>query len=142
MIAASVVWVTLAGAYLLLAGQVSRNEIIAGLGASVTAAVYAAVAHRTVDAPLRLRLPWLRVILTVLRDLAVDTVRVGAALFSAKPGALSHRKPRAGEMADPGRRAVAILALSVAPNSFVVRAEDDAMLMHRLAGSDGKGSPE
>ncbi len=135
MMFAGIAWVVLAAAYLLFAGQVSRNEIIAGLGASVAAGVYAAVAHRAQAAPLRLRLAWPRVIAAALRSLVVDTLRVGLALLRARRGSLARRRMGTDEAA-PGPRAVTILSLSLAPNAFVVRAADDSLLLHRLAPSD------
>jgi multisubunit Na+/H+ antiporter MnhE subunit len=132
MSVAMVAWVGSAAVYLLFAGQASPHELIAGLGASVLVAAFAIIAHRAAAAPMRLRLPWLRVIGGVAKDLVVDTVRVGAALLRPRPGTLS----RVGAPTEPGRRAVAILAASVAPNSFVVRAGDDGMVLHRLVGSD------
>jgi hypothetical protein len=137
MIFGIVAWIGLAATYLLFAGQVSRNEVIAGLGASLLAAAYAVVAHRTTDAKLRLRLPWLRVIGGVATDLVVDTIGVGATLVRPRAGDLS-RRPLPVQ---PGRRAVAILAASVAPNSYVVGTDRDAMVMHRLAASGGTETP-
>jgi hypothetical protein len=137
MVFALAAWVGLAAAYLLFAGQVSGHELIAGLGASLLAGAYAVVAHHAAVSPLRLRLPWLRVVAGVARDLVVDTSRVGAALLRPRAGALAEGELPAGD----GRRAVAILALSVAPNGFVVRAGDHAMAMHRLVEADRTEAP-
>jgi hypothetical protein len=126
---AAIAWVGLAAAYLLFAGQVSRNEIIAGLGASILAAVYAAIAHRAADRKLRLRLNWPRVAASVLRSLLVDTAKVGAALVRCEPGLLTSRAQPAE---DAGRKAVTVLALSMAPNSYVVRDDGDALVLHAL----------
>jgi hypothetical protein len=126
---AAFAWIGLAALYLLFAGQVSRNEIIAGLGASLAAALYALVSHRTARAPLRLRLNWLRVVASAARSLIVDAARVGAAMVRGEPGRLTSREaPRE----DAGPRAVSVLALSVAPNSFVVRDDGDALVLHEL----------
>jgi multisubunit Na+/H+ antiporter MnhE subunit len=126
---AAVAWVGLAALYLLFAGQVSRNEIIAGLGASVLAALYAAVARHVAKAKLRLRLHWPRIAASVLRSLVVDTAKVGVALLRCEPGLLTSREQPAQ---DAGQRAVTVLAVSVAPNSFVVRDDGDALVLHEL----------
>ncbi len=119
----------LAATYLLLAGQVSRNEVLAGLGASVIAAVYAIVAHRTVETPFGLRLRWMRVAMMVVTSLLTDTARVAVGLVRAAPGKLVRQPPLPAES---GARAVAILALSLAPNSFVARASDKETLLHQM----------
>jgi hypothetical protein len=129
---APVAWAGLAGLYLLLAGQVSFHEVIAGTAASVAAAAYATVAHRAM-APLPLRLPWLAVARRVISALVLDTIRVGVSLIRAAPGSQSRQKL---PDADRGRRAVEILTVSTAPNGFVLRADQTDMLLHRLVDMD------
>jgi multisubunit Na+/H+ antiporter MnhE subunit len=133
MIFASVAWVGLAATYLLFAGQISQTELIAGLGASLAAAAYALTARHVAEQPLNLRLPWHRVVARVAKSVVVDTIRVGLALIRATPGSLSRR---ASAPADAGHRAVAILALSLAPNGVVVDTQDGDVLLHQLVRAE------
>jgi hypothetical protein len=136
MMFAGLSWLALALSYLVFAGQVSRNELIAGFGACAIAVGHAVIAHRAADAPMRLRLRWDRVIGIAATSLVMDTIRVGAALLRPRPGALSPETLPLDEAVPSGRRAVAILTLSLAPNGFVVRADGTRAVMHQLVPTD------
>jgi hypothetical protein len=73
------------------------------------------------------------VVATASKSLVVDTTRVGLALIRATPGSLSRL---ASPPADAGHRAVSILALSLAPNGFVVDTRDGTILLHQLVRAE------
>lgn len=147
------VWCVLAGLYLLFAGQVSSSEIIAGMIATVTATGFAVSLHRARSRRLRLRAPWLRLVGQPLTALFTDSIRVARVLLRAlrrRPdgavGILARQPFRHGDApaADAGRRGLATLALSAAPNGYVlnVPSGDDALLMHRLVPAAPDPDPE
>jgi hypothetical protein len=147
------VWCVLAAFYLLFAGQVSSHEIAAGMVATAPATVFAVLLHRARSRWMRLTAPWLRLVGRPLATLFPDAVRVGLRLARAlwRPpdgaGGFVARQPfRHGDAGadDAGRRGMVTLALSVAPNGYVmnVPAGDDAVLMHRLARVAPDPDPE
>jgi hypothetical protein len=101
---------------------------------------------RNAARPLRVRAPWPRILTRVSGALVMDTGRVGLALLRslARPvtGVASVQRfaPGGSGAQDSGRRAVVILATSLAPNGFVMRVKPDALLVHQLvpapAGED------
>ena len=125
-------WIASAVTYLLLAGQVSRNEMIACVGAGVAVAAFAMGAHRLVGEPFRLSIPSVRGAAAVLQAVVIDTGRVGAALCKANPGSLSCGPALPAQASDRG---MAILRLSLAPNGFVAGVRRNAALVHRLVST-------
>lgn len=134
-------WVALFAFYLLFAGQASRAEVCAGaLAAFVGIGLQLYVRLRS-QRSIRLAAPWLTIAGRVGAALARDTVQVGGALARAvlsgdvwgrtqpQPFAPGGDAPEAA-----GRRALVVLAGSMAPNGLVwqVAAEDSALLVHRL----------
>jgi hypothetical protein len=147
------VWCVLAACYLLFAGQVSSQEIAAGLVATAPATGFAVLLHRARSRRMRLRAPWFRLVGRPLAALFPDVVRVGLRLLRAlwRPpdgaaGMVARQPFRYGDAdaGDAGRRGMTTLALSVAPNGYVmnVPAGDDAVLMHRLAPAVPDPDPE
>lgn len=142
MVGACVAWALLFGAYLLFAGQVSADEIVAGTVAGVAGAVLSSRIRRVAERRFVLRAPWGRVARRIAASLVSDTGRVAMALTRAvmhgpdAGGSLLHQPfARDGATeADAGRRAIVVLAASLAPNAYVLRiAEDrDEMLLHCL----------
>ena len=146
---AFVVFLISAGLYLIFAGQVSGTEIAAGVPAAGLVAAYAGLRHRGESRPMRLRGPWLRLVLSPTAAVAGDAARVGIRLLRAVfvPGSrvagTTSRQPfRSGsaEPADAGWRALVTLASSLAPNGIVLDVvpsallrDEHALLMHRLA---------
>lgn len=146
---AFIVFLVSIGLYLLFAGQVSGTEVAAGVPAAGLIAAYAGLRHRGESRPMRLRGPWLRLVLAPLASVAGDAVRVGVQLLRAVflpgshvVGTVSRQPFRSGSAgpADAGRRALVTLASSLAPNGFVLDVapsgllpDEHALLMHRLA---------
>ena len=144
-----IVFLVSTGLYLVFAGQVSGTETAAGVPTAGLVAAYAGLRHRGGSRPMRLRGPWLRLILSPTAAVAGDAVRVGVCLLRAVfvsgshvAGTVSRQPFRSGSAgpADAGRRALVTLASSLAPNGFVLdvapselRPDEHALLMHRLA---------
>lgn len=130
-------WAGLASFYLLLAGQLSPSELGAGAALATGAAAYACIAHLRAERALSLPKRWKLVALTTATRLFPDAARVGWALLLGRQGALASQEFRTGNETaqDAAHRAVAILAVSAAPNAFVVTLDDkgQTMLLHHLA---------
>jgi hypothetical protein len=135
-------WTTLFAFYVLFAQQATRAELCAGLLVAALGAALQLYLHRSGDGPLQLNAPWGRLAARVAASVARDTIAVGRALVRASFGQSVHGlvQPQAfaaeGSTAS-GRRAVVILAASLAPNGFVehVAAEEQALLLHRLVAT-------
>ncbi len=124
--------------YLVFAGQVGVTEVAAGVPASLLATLLAARVHRV--GPRRLGADprqAIRLLARIPASLATDLVRVGVALARGRSGRLTRVRFREGGPGppDPGRRAMATIALSLAPNGIVVAipSGEDAMVLHTLA---------
>lgn len=146
-------WVVLAGLYLLFAGQLSGSEVIAGVPASLAAAVFALLVHRVQPRRFQVRAPWLRVVVRPIAALFPDAARVGTMLLRAmwrRPdgplGVISQQPFRHGgnQPGDAGRRALTTLGLSLAPNGYVLLVPDDRDMLpvHRLAPAVMGSDPE
>lgn len=145
MVAAGVAWALLTGLYLAFAGQAGAVEATAGLVAGLAGAVLSHAVRRAGERSFRLRgIPWGRVLGRPLLALAMDTVRVGGVLLRAVlrgpdrvRGAAVGQPFRHGrdEPSAAARRGLATLAVSFAPNSYVLRiaGRRDQMELHRLA---------
>ena len=146
---AFVVFLVSVGAYLVFAGQVSGTEAAAGVPAAGLVAAYAGLRHHGESRAMRLRGPWLRLVLSPMASVAGDAARVGVHLLRAVfvpgshvAGTISRQPFRSGNAGpvDAGRRALVTLAGSLAPNGFVLDVapsvllpDEHALLMHRLA---------
>lgn len=137
------VWIAFAAAYVLFAGQLSLTEAAAGVPAAAASTVFVLALRRCEQRGLRLQAPWFRLARSALGSLAGDVVRVGGVLLealvhppAAPVGRLTRQPFRQGGAApaDAGRRGLASLVISVAPNGFMVDiyGHADAMVMHRL----------
>ncbi len=131
--------------YAAFAGSVDTHEILAGIGCLVLVGGLVVVLHRGERRKLALRPP-LRVFLRVVSALLADTLRVGRVLCAAilrrpdgRAGTIDTVAFRHGDQRpdEAGRRAVVVLAASLAPNGFVLAAPRgrDELVMHRLAPS-------
>ena len=146
------IWVWLAGAatYLVLAGQLSPDEVAAavllgGLGAGWHFAVLNDGARR-----FRFERPALRVIGASLAGLPGATLRVGARLAAALVRPVEGRRVErvfhrgtADDPRDRGRRAVVLLATSLAPDSYALDlpVSEETIVFHALTGSSPGGDP-
>ncbi len=131
-------WVVLAAFYLLCAGEIGADEVIAAVASGLVGTALSALIRRDAGRRFRLRAPWPRVVLRPLADLAPDAVRVARVLLSRHPHGEAVVQPFAPGGATPedaGRRALVTLAASLAPNGYVLRILDasDGLVMHRLA---------
>jgi len=123
----------LAAAYLLFAGQVSPGEALAA-GPAVAAGFGLAVLNRRhAQHALRGTAADFAPLTKLPGALAVDTVRVAAALLRSlvrpRTGVFLSRPLRANRPAETG---LAVLAQSLAPNGFVADLGDEALVLHRL----------
>lgn len=148
-------WITLSGLYLAFCGQISAAEIAAALLAGLLATLFSTLMRRMVDRTFNVRAPSRRIVAQAARSLMVDTLRVGAVLvrapFARHNGRFVRELPAASPdgastdgLSTAGRRATALLAASIAPNGYVIEAQRDALILHRLAdvsrGSDRRGT--
>ena len=147
------IWIWLGGtaSYMVLAGQFSADEVVAavllgGLGAGWHFAVLHDGARR-----FHFDRPALRAIGSALLGLPGATLRVGARLAAG----LLHRaegrrveqpfhRGTADSAEDRGRRAVVVLATSLAPDSYALRLplDEDTITFHVLTGSSPGGDPQ
>jgi hypothetical protein len=144
------IWLAGAIAYMVLAGQFSGDEMVAavvlgGFGAGWHFAVMHDGARR-----FRFERPALRVIAASLAGLPGATLRVGARLASALLHPVEGRRIEqpfhrgaADDPRDRGRRAVVVLATSLAPDSYVLRSPvgEDTITFHALTGSSPDTDP-
>ncbi|TNC12697.1 hypothetical protein FF100_13580 [Methylobacterium terricola] len=151
MLRSTLAWLGTLALYLLLAGAAGTHEVATGI---VVAGLTTAWAGRIrTEAKRHFRFsrthlaPWSR----ALAGLGSATLRTGAALARAvlvgsHPGH-AHRRPfRRGpedEPAERARRAGAVLLASLAPDSFVLRADPgrDEALIHALGESPPPADP-
>ncbi|KMO39462.1 hypothetical protein VQ02_10030 [Methylobacterium variabile] len=151
MLRSALTWLGTLALYLLLAGEAGSHEVATGI---VVASLMTAWAWRIRTAAKRhFRVscahlaPWGR----ALAGLGPATLRTGAVLARAilvgtHPGH-AHRRPfRRGpedEPAERARRAGAVLLASLAPDSFVLRADPgrDEVLIHALGETPPPADP-
>lgn len=131
-------WVILFAFYLLFAGQASRAEACAGALAALAGIGLQLFVRLRSQRSMRLAAPWLTLAGRVGASLACDTMRVGGALARVILGADVRGRTRpqtfvpGGDAPEAaGRRALVVLAASMAPNGFVWR-EGSGLLVHRL----------
>ncbi len=132
------------GFYLLLAGSLSRTELITCAVVAIGFAGLATVLHLRQERRLRLSLPPARALWLLACAVPLDTTRVGLVLLRAlrrRPDdqlttvAAQPFQPGGDHPEDAARRALVILGSSLAPNGFVVGLPRDgqALRLHRLA---------
>lgn len=132
-IRAGLTWGCLFSLYLLLIGQTSVDEVIAGLATAAVATALSVLVRQSSGHPFRLkRLAWLPAVGNALKTVPGDVVIITARLVSA-------HVPRGGtetellEVEDTTERAVQILATSFAPNRYVISPiKGGQLLLHRL----------
>ncbi len=138
----AVAWLVFFGVYLLYAGEVSLNEILAGIPAAGALACFAVASRRAEQRHLRVRAPWPRLLLRPVGSLFADAAKVGRVLLAAlvrRPdgpiGRAAAQPFREGGSDDAGRRALVTLGSSVAPNGYVLAIGRETLILHRLAPS-------
>jgi hypothetical protein len=134
-----IVFLLLCGAYVLLVGPLSVSEALAAIPAVFGGFGFAILHDRVAEHPLRVRAPW-RVWGSVPVTFVKDTVLVGRALLNPVSGRIASQPfdPGGADVESAGRRAAVILGASLAPNGYVVRVTDDALILHQLVPASAK----
>lgn len=128
-----VTWCVAAGAYLLFAGQVSADELVASIIAGFCAGAWLALLRRRAQVQFELRLAVVPALMRAVAALPGACAKVGVALFrSAITGrggviiAQGFDTGRQNEAHEVGRRGAAMLLASLAPDGYVVRVDKEA----------------
>lgn len=146
------VWVWALGAlsYMILAGQFSGDEVVAAGLLGVVAVLW----HRALMGAGAGRFAFDRQALAVLAravgGLPSATVAVGGRLAAALIGPVAGTRVarefsngRRDAPGEAGRRAVVVLAASLAPDAYVLRLprDEDTILYHAITGREPSGDP-
>lgn len=126
------VWAALAAAYVLLAGQISVDEALAGLVMTLLAAGYGVVLRLLCRRRMSLRAPWGRIAAGLLKAMVVETALLVRAILRGERGCVDHQPFVKGDKRDGGRRGLVTLATSLTPNGIVLRIEGQAIAVHRM----------
>ncbi len=132
-------WVLLTLLWVELVSSSSLPEIVLGVCCGAIAAGAALLGRTEQNRQYRFRLQWLRWFVLAAPAAVRDTLRVARLLLRPRAereaGTLRLvRLPNEDDALRAGRRALAVLALGVAPGSYVVDAEHDELLIHELPG--------
>jgi len=148
-----VAFLAAAGFYLLLAGSLSRNELITAGVVAAAFAILVVVLRLRQETRLGLPIPPLTAMLRPILALLTDSGRVGAVLLrvvARRPeggyGTITPQpfRPGGSTPEDAGRRGLVTLGSSLAPNGYVLEwsPSQDALLMHRLAAVSSSENTE
>lgn len=136
MLTFPLVWLAAAGVYLVFAGQLTTDELVAAALIGLAGALWWFSVQRKAQVRLRLEPAAAGAAVRAVVGLPQACVRVAARFCAIITGGKGGRiveeafeTGRQNEPRDFGRRAVALLAASLAPDSFVVRVDKEA---HRL----------
>jgi len=134
-----IIFLLLCGGYVLFVGPFSLSEALAAVPAVLGGFGFAILHDRVAEHPLRVRAPW-RVWVSVPVRFVKDTVLVGRALLNPVSGRIAAQPfdPGGADAESAGRRAAVILGASLAPNGYVVRVTDDALILHQLVPAPAK----
>ncbi|HEX4765238.1 MAG TPA: hypothetical protein VH414_03080 [Lichenihabitans sp.] len=144
------VWMTCSLAYLVLAGQVSLDEGVAAIVTGAGGTLLWVLLRRVSDRRFWFDRWSALALARALTGLPAGIFRLGRILLASLHGDVSGRRLEqpfhGGERDDPeeaGRRAIVVLATSLAPNSFVLRVERgrDLIAVHGLADQDPRNDP-
>lgn len=121
-------WVVWTAAYVLFAGQFSADELTAAVLCGLVAALWTGALHRVAKVRFHFQAGTAGAVLRAVTGIPSGTLAVGLRLLRALVGAQSGEMSQApffrgrdDDPSDAGRRAVAVLAQSLAPDSFVAR---------------------
>jgi hypothetical protein len=132
-IRAGLTWGCLFGLYLVLTGQTSVDEVIAGLATAAVATALSVLVRRSSGHLFRLkRLVWLPAVCAALKAVPGEVVIVAARFVSVHPtGGDMQTEPLEAE--DATGQALQIVATSFAPNRYVISpVKGGQLLLHRL----------
>ena len=149
----SVWWVLMMSFWVMIDDSIATDELLAGAGAAVLAALFAEMVTYQAATRFRLRIKWLVPALSLPGQVIHDTVIVYRALWrqlilhEQPPSAFLELPARYGNDTPAGmtRRTLLVGGTSVAPNTFVlgIDPERDVMVVHRLvAGREGREGRE
>ena len=142
-------WVASFGLYLLFAGELSLSELGTAVVAAAAIAIFSVGLAKQKTRSFRFLALWPRLIWVPLFSLMPDSWRVGRVLVStvwrARASTIGVFQKQSFQHGGntreaAGRRGLATLAISFAPNGYVVEINDvaDEMLIHRLRSSAPK----
>ena len=141
-------WAILTAVYVLFSGQFSPEEVAFAAGCGLVAAVWSASLRRAASVKLKFQWDAAIALAHAVAGLPSGTWRSGLKFARAAKtgigGASSARPFVHGRIDDPrdaGRRAIAVLALSLAPDKFVLRTPvgRDEIELHELDTAQPKG---
>jgi multisubunit Na+/H+ antiporter MnhE subunit len=132
--------------WVMLDDSISTDELLAGAGAAVLAALLAELVTYQAATRFRMRIQWLVPALSLPGQVVRDTGIVYRALWrrlargEQPPSAFLELPARYGDDSPEGmtRRALLVGGTSVAPNTFVlgIDKERDVMVVHRLVAEE------
>jgi multisubunit Na+/H+ antiporter MnhE subunit len=135
-------WVLMMSFWVMLDDSISTDELLAGAGTAVLAALLAELVSYQAATRFRMRIEWLVPALGLPGQVVRDTAVVYRALWrrlargEQPPSAFLELPVRYGDESFEGmtRRALLVGGTSVAPNTFVlgIDSERDVMVVHRL----------
>jgi multisubunit Na+/H+ antiporter MnhE subunit len=142
-------WVLMMSFWVMIDDSISTDELLAGAGAAVLAALLAELVSYQAASRFRMRIEWLVPALSLPGQVIRDMVTVYRALWrrlargEQPPSAFMELPARFGDDNPEGvtRRTLLIGGTSVAPNTFVlgIDKDHDVMVVHRLvAKEEGK----
>lgn len=130
-------WALLAAAYLLLVGQLTADEIGLALGCGLAATIWFTALGQVAWIRFRFEPAAARAAIRALAGLPLAVAETAAALVRGRAGVIVRQpfvRGRERDPADAARRAVSVLAISVAPDKFAVRLPErrDEIELHSL----------
>lgn len=133
-------WVVLLALWMMLVSDTDWSYLFVGIGCSALSALAALLAHSTLQQHYATDVRWLRWFLTAVPSSVADTVRLTRLMVRPASERAAGRLreltlPSEGPRRSAGRRATAVIALGLAPGSYVVDVVDDRLLLHELPGS-------
>jgi hypothetical protein len=136
-------WGALTLLWLELVSSATFPVVVAGIAAAALAAGAGLLGHTTQEHPYSFDVRWLRWLLLAIPSTFVDTARMAQLIFRSRSdreaGTLrQHRLPQESADRAAGRRAVAVIALGLAPSSYVANIDGDRLLVHELPGSNNR----
>ena len=150
VIAILCVWACLFATYLLFAGQLSADEAVAGAVCAAAAVLWWVRARRASARAFAFDVGSWAAAGRACRKLPGTTLTVAGVLLRAlvhrETGQVTHWLFAHGQRADPfdsGRRAVVVLAASIAPDGFVVRTpmERGEIVVHTFPSGETSRDP-
>lgn len=150
MIALLCVWACLLATYLLFAGSVSADEVVAGALCAASAVLWWVATRRTSAHTFAFGPGCWAAAWRALRGLPGATLSVATMVLRTRAGgqvgevtSCFFDNGRRTDPSDGGRRAIGVLAASLAPDSFVLRTpvERDEIIIHAVVAREPPKDP-